>query len=131
MDPLPSSVGFPLAFLMDPSCCYSILLCFPMCSSLFSNGFKSSIDFGWVSIALSMEFEWIAIGFQLILGRFRWVSVSFSMEFERFAMHFHLIFVCFLMGLLNSSIGSPLFSIGFPLLSYGSPSLFYGSSLVF
>ena len=102
-----------------------------MCSSLFSNGFESSIDLGWVSIALSMEFEWIAIGFQLILGSFRRVSVSFSMEFERFAMHFHLIFVCFLMGLLNSSIGCPLFSIGFPLLSYGSPSLFDGCSLVF
>ena len=100
-------------------------------SPLFSNGFDFSIDLGWVSIALSMEFEWIAIRFQLILGGFRWVSISFSMEFECFAMHFHLLFVCFLMAPLNSSIGSPLFSIGFPLLSYGSPSLFYGFSLVF
>ena len=106
------------------------------------------IDLGWVSIAFSMEFEWISIRVQLILDGVWWVSISFSMDFEWLgwvsiafsmgwidfdtcsidfgwvSMGFHFIFNGFWMV-------CDAFSIAFGLFCNGLSYVFYWATLCF
>ena len=85
-------------FFMDPPSFYCILLCVPMCSSLFSNGFPSLVD--WVLLCFLSGSSLVLMAPLIFLLCTTLYSTGLSYVF-------YWVPLCFLMGSHHSSIRFP------------------------